>query len=208
MAALRQGLLRLRDASKAALIVVHHVRKSNRARRDRHRTIRTKTIRLPRVLGAASRGRLLPAAHTRPLSPPPSSCASSFVTPRRPSPRLLQLDPHTSPAGHRPGRLFPAHRETGYRRLLPTSLHRAGPRAVSTAALNLAILRRVALTQTLPRGERGPEAGDGSAAQTCSSVQPPPAATTAQCRSGFTGLENDISYVVTVPIPVIARLYP
>jgi hypothetical protein len=33
-------------------------------------------------------------------------------------------------------------------------------------------LRRVAPAQTLPRGESGPEAGDGSAAQTCSSVHP------------------------------------
>src|SRR2546422_9245825 len=36
----------------------------------------------------------------------------------------------------------------------------------------LATLRRVAPVQTLPRGESGPEAGDGSAAQTCSSVYP------------------------------------
>ena len=35
-----------------------------------------------------------------------------------------------------------------------------------------ATLRRVALAQTLPRGESGPEAGDGSVAQTCSSVHP------------------------------------
>jgi hypothetical protein len=33
-------------------------------------------------------------------------------------------------------------------------------------------LRRVAPAQTLPRGESGPEAGDGSVAQTCSSVLP------------------------------------
>jgi hypothetical protein len=38
--------------------------------------------------------------------------------------------------------------------------------------LKLATLRRVAPAQTLPRGESGPEAGDGSAAQTCSSVHP------------------------------------
>ena len=36
----------------------------------------------------------------------------------------------------------------------------------------LATLRRVAPAQTLPRGESGPEAGDGSVAQTCSSVLP------------------------------------
>src|SRR5207247_9751363 len=40
------------------------------------------------------------------------------------------------------------------------------------AGLILATLRRVAPAQTLPRGESGPEAGDGSAAQTCSSVLP------------------------------------
>ena len=55
MAALCQSLLRLRDASKAALIVVHHVRKIDRTRRDRQR--------LPRFLGAARGGRLLPVAH-------------------------------------------------------------------------------------------------------------------------------------------------
>ncbi len=36
----------------------------------------------------------------------------------------------------------------------------------------LATLRRVAPAQTLPRGESGLEAGDGSVAQTCSSVLP------------------------------------
>ena len=36
----------------------------------------------------------------------------------------------------------------------------------------LATLRRVVPAQTLPRGESGPEAGDGSVAQTCSSVLP------------------------------------
>src|ERR1019366_293666 len=71
-------------------------------------------------------------------------------------------------------RLFPAHRATGHRRGLPARLHRAGRRPVSTAVLILATLRRVAPAQTLPRGESGPEAGDGSVTQTCSSVQPPP----------------------------------
>src|SRR5580693_5302268 len=55
---------------------------------------------------------------------------------------------------------------------MPARLHRAGRRAISIAALKFATLRRVAPAQTLPRGERGPEAGDGSAAQTCSSVHP------------------------------------
>ena len=40
--------------------------------------------------------------------------------------------------------------------------------------MNFTTLRRVAPAQTLPRGEPGPEAGDGSVAQTCSSVLPPP----------------------------------
>lgn len=39
--------------------------------------------------------------------------------------------------------------------------------------MKFATLRRVAPAQTLPRGESGPEAGDGSAAQTCSSVHTP-----------------------------------
>ena len=68
--------------------------------------------------------------------------------------------------------MFPAHRATGHRRGLPARLHRAGRRPVSTAVLILATLRRVAPAQTLPRGESGPEAGDGSVAQTCSSVRP------------------------------------
>src|SRR6266853_4068360 len=69
-------------------------------------------------------------------------------------------------------RLFPAHRSTGHRRGLPARLHRAGRRAVPIGVLILATLRRVAPAQTLPRGESGPEAGDGSVAQTCSSVLP------------------------------------
>jgi hypothetical protein len=55
---------------------------------------------------------------------------------------------------------------------LPARLHRAGRRPGSAAVLILATLHRVAPAQTLPRGESGPEAGDGSVAQTCSSVLP------------------------------------
>ena len=55
---------------------------------------------------------------------------------------------------------------------MPARFHRAGRRPISTAVLILATLRRVAPAQTLPRGESGPEAGDGSVAQTCSSVHP------------------------------------
>jgi hypothetical protein len=67
---------------------------------------------------------------------------------------------------------------------LPARLHRAGRRPVSTAVLNFTTLRRVAPAQTLPRGERGPrpEAGDGSAAQTYSSVHP------AEANIGFGGV--------------------
>jgi len=61
---------------------------------------------------------------------------------------------------------------TGHRRGVPARFHRAGRRPVSTAVLIPATLRRVAPAQTLPRGESGPEAGDGSVAQTCSSVPP------------------------------------
>ncbi len=50
-------------------------------------------------------------------------------------------------------------------------------------------LRRVAPAQTLPRGESGPEAGDGSAAQTCSSVLPPPEPTGAS--AGFVFLKHN-----------------
>ena len=53
-------LLRLRDASRAALIVVHHVRKSITPLRDRQR--------LPRLQRPACRGRQLHAAHQT-LSP-------------------------------------------------------------------------------------------------------------------------------------------
>ena len=66
----------------------------------------------------------------------------------------------------------PAVRGDDARRGLPARLHRAGRRPVSPAVLILATLRRVAPAQTLPRGESGPEAGDGSVAQTCSSVLP------------------------------------
>src|ERR1035437_3513339 len=76
--------------------------------------------------------------------------------------------------GKKNDRLFSAHCATGHRRGLPARLHRAGRRPVSTAILILATLRRVAPAQTLPRGESGPEAGDGSVAQTCPSVLPPP----------------------------------
>ena len=55
MAALCQSLLRLRDASQAALIVVHHVRKSIAPLRNRQR--------LPRLQRPACGGRQLPAAH-------------------------------------------------------------------------------------------------------------------------------------------------
>jgi hypothetical protein len=79
MAALCQSLLRLRDASKAALIVVHHVRKSI-GREE---------------IGSAFRGSSalhavgdpICCSHAlRPTCPPPSSYASSFAMPLRRSP--------------------------------------------------------------------------------------------------------------------------
>ena len=48
-----------------------------------------------------------------------------------------------------------------------------------------ATLRRVALAQTLPRGESGPEAGDGSVAQTCSLFLSPTPAGTTTVSAGF-----------------------
>src|ERR1019366_1410060 len=91
-------------------------------------------------------------------------------------------------------RLFPAHRATGHRRGLPARLHREGRRPVSTAVLMLATLRRVAPAQTLPRGESGPEAGDGSVAQTCSSVLPPPELRGLRRGSCFQKLNTGISF--------------
>ena len=88
MAALCQSLLRLRDASKAALIVVHHVRKS--IGRDE--------------IGSAFRGSsaLHAVGDSYLLLTRPSAHLAATVELRfqfryaaPPEPRLLQLDPHT-----------------------------------------------------------------------------------------------------------------
>ena len=71
----------------------------------------------------------------------------------------------TPPAGHGANRM-------GHCRGLPARAHRAGRQSVSTSVLILATLHRVAPAQTLPPRGVGPEAGDGSVAQTCSSVLP------------------------------------
>ena len=79
MAALCQSLLRLRDASKAALIVVHHVRKSI-GREEIGSAFRGSS-----ALHAVGDSYLLltrPSAIYRPRS----NCASSFAMPLRRSP--------------------------------------------------------------------------------------------------------------------------
>ena len=76
MAALCQSLLRLRDASQAALIVVHHVRKS--IGRDEIGS----AFRGSSALHAVGDSYLL-LTRPRPICPPPSSCASSSAMPLR-----------------------------------------------------------------------------------------------------------------------------
>ena len=90
--------------------------------------------------------------------------------------------------------MFQAHRLTGHRRGLSPRLHRAGRRPVSTAVLIPATLCRVAPAQTLPRGESGPEAGDGSAAQTCSSVLPRRTPTSVSAGFVFSKQNTGISF--------------
>ena len=79
MAALCQSLLHLRDASQAALIVVHHVRKSI-GREEIGSAFRGSSA-LHAVGDSTCCSRAL-----RRTCPPPSSCASSFATPLRRSP--------------------------------------------------------------------------------------------------------------------------
>jgi hypothetical protein len=107
MAALCQSLLRLRDASKAALIVVHHVRKS--IGRDE--------------IGSAFRGSsaLHAVGDSYLLLTRPSAQLSATVELRfqfryaaAPEPRLLQLDPHTlcfSAAGLAPSKAAAARKK-------------------------------------------------------------------------------------------------
>ena len=107
MAALCQSLLRLRDASKAALIVVHHVRKS--IGRDE--------------IGSAFRGSsaLHAVGDSYLLLTRPSAHLSATVELRfqfryaaPPEPRLLQLDPQTlcfSAAGLAPSKAAAARKK-------------------------------------------------------------------------------------------------
>jgi hypothetical protein len=78
--------------------------------------------------------------------------------------------------------VFQADRATGHCGGLPARLHRAGRRTVSAAALKFRDFApgRTGADPAL-RGA-GPEAGDGSAAQTCSSVHP------AETEAGFGGV--------------------
>src|SRR5712692_11320025 len=107
MAALCQSLLRLRDASQAALVVVHHVRKSI----GRHE------------IGSAFRGSsaLHAVGDSYLLLTRPSAHLSTTVELRfqfryaaPPEPRLLQLDPHTlcfSAAGLAPSKAAAARKK-------------------------------------------------------------------------------------------------
>src|SRR5438132_13136355 len=100
MAALCQSLLRLRDASSAALIVVHHVRKS--IGRDEIGS----AFRGSSVLHAVGDSYLLltrPSAHLAATV----ELRFQFRYAAPPEPRLLQLDPQTlcfSAAGAAPAR--------------------------------------------------------------------------------------------------------
>jgi len=107
MAALCQSLLRLRDASKTALIVVHHVRKSI-GREEIGSAFRGSS-----ALHAVGDSYLL---LTRP-SPHLAAAVElrfQFRYAAPPAPRLLQLDPHTlwfSAAGLAPSRIAAARKK-------------------------------------------------------------------------------------------------
>src|SRR5438128_60967 len=107
MAALCQSLLRLRDASKAALIVVHHVRKSI-GRDEIGRAFRGSS-----ALHAVGDSYLLltrPSAHLSATV----ELRFQFRYAAPPEPRLLQLDPHTlcfSAAGLAPSKAAAARKK-------------------------------------------------------------------------------------------------
>src|SRR5262249_30295914 len=105
MAALCQALLRLRDASRAALIVVHHVRKSI----NRHEI--GSAFRGSRALHAVGDSYLLV---TRPSPQLPSlELRFQFRYAAPQPPRLLELDPHTlwfSSAGAVPAKSAPGRK--------------------------------------------------------------------------------------------------
>lgn len=87
MAALCQSLLRLREASRAALIVVHHVRKSI----GRHEI--GSAFRGSSALHAVGDSYLLLTRPAPPLATVELRFQFRYAAP--PPPRLLQLDPHT-----------------------------------------------------------------------------------------------------------------
>lgn len=106
MAALCQSLLRLRDASHAALIVVHHVRKSI-GRDEIGRAFRGSS-----ALHAVGDSYLLLTRPSANLAAIELRFQFRYAAPQ--SPRWLALDPHSlwfSPAGQPSGCLAPARRK-------------------------------------------------------------------------------------------------
>lgn len=106
MAALCQSLLRLREASRAALIVVHHVRKSA-GREEIGRAFRGSS-----ALHAVGDSYLLLARPSAHLAAVELRFQFRYAAPL--AARLLQLDPHTlwfSPAGVPPAATAPLRRK-------------------------------------------------------------------------------------------------
>ena len=207
MAALCQSLLRLRDASKAALIVVHHVRKSI-GREEIGSAFRGSSalhavgdsyllLTRPSAHLSGHRRVALPVSLRRSAGAPIAATGPAHVVLFRRRPGALQgcrraqeggtgardqgsggprptgsLQP-TPPAGHGCRPTVPsAPRNWPSRRLAGKAPSCRPTGSIGCRFKVRATLRRVAPAQTLPRGESGPEAGDGSAAQTCSSVLP------------------------------------
>src|SRR5213082_356338 len=105
MAALCQALLRLRDASGAALIVVHHVRKSI----NRHEI--GSAFRGSSALHAVGDSYLLLTRPSPQLSNPELRFQFRYAAPQ--PPRLLELNPHTlwfSSAGPAPNKTTPSRK--------------------------------------------------------------------------------------------------
>ena len=105
MAALCQALLRLRDASRAALIVVHHVRKSI----SRHEI--GSAFRGSSALHAVGDSYLLLTRPSPQLSNPELRFQFRYAAPQ--PPRLLELNPHTlwfSSAGPAPNKTTPSRK--------------------------------------------------------------------------------------------------
>ena len=105
MAALCQALLRMRDASGAALIVVHHVRKSI----NRHEI--GSAFRGSSALHAVGDSYLLLTRPSPQLSNPELRFQFRYAAPQ--PPRLLELNPHTlwfSSAGPAPNKTTPSRK--------------------------------------------------------------------------------------------------